>query len=171
MKTHIGSTLLAAVLWILQGMLQAQAAQGALGPSALPAAVSVLMQEEQAPVGVVFEIAEADEQALDWALPLIRRSVKALRGRFPDLPVAVVTHGREQFALETQGREQHAQVHRQVQTLVQQQRIPVYICETHASWRDKSAEDFPDYVNVAVAGPTQVRDYVEIGYRLVRLRR
>ena len=45
--------------------------------------------------------------------------------------------------------------------------VPVYICETHASWRDVSAEEFPDYINVASQGPAQIKQYQELGYTLV----
>jgi hypothetical protein len=51
------------------------------------------------PDGVVFEILEEDEDALTWALPLIRQLAERLRTRFSELPITVVSHGSEQFAL------------------------------------------------------------------------
>ena len=47
--------------------------------------------------------------------------------------------------------------------------ITVHVCGTHASWRGKVDEDFPDYVDVAVSGPAQINDYQALGYELVVL--
>ena len=54
----------------------------------------------------------------------------------------------------------------QVQALVAAD-VPVHVCETHAGWYGVTAEDFPDYVNVAPTGPGQVRLYEELGYDLI----
>ena len=48
--------------------------------------------------------------------------------------------------------------------------IPVYVCGTYAGWRGLSDEDFPDYVNVAAAGPAQINDFVALGYSRVLVR-
>ncbi|MCU7811034.1 MAG: hypothetical protein KZQ77_07325, partial [Candidatus Thiodiazotropha sp. (ex Notomyrtea botanica)] len=61
------------------------------------AEVDRLLEADEEPVGVVFEILEDDDDALGWALPKVARLSAQLRKRFPELPIAVVTHGREQF--------------------------------------------------------------------------
>jgi hypothetical protein len=43
----------------------------------------------------------------------------------------------------------------------------VHVCETHAGWYGVTAEDFPDYVNVAPTGPGQISLYLELGYELI----
>ena len=43
----------------------------------------------------------------------------------------------------------------------------MHVCETHASWYRVTAEDFPDYVDVAPTGPGQVRLYEEMDYELI----
>ncbi|MEW8046159.1 MAG: hypothetical protein AB2805_06695, partial [Candidatus Thiodiazotropha sp.] len=63
------------------------------------AQVDRLLEADEAPVGVVFEVIEDDDDALGWALPKIARLSAQLRKRFPELPIAVVSHGREQFGL------------------------------------------------------------------------
>lgn len=52
-----------------------------------------------APPGVVIEIVTSDEEGLSWALPEAQDAVAKLRAKFKELPIAIVTHGREQFAL------------------------------------------------------------------------
>jgi intracellular sulfur oxidation DsrE/DsrF family protein len=45
--------------------------------------------------------------------------------------------------------------------------VPLHVCETHANWYGVTAEDFPDYVNVAPSGPAQLAAYREMGYDLI----
>jgi len=133
--------------------------------------VDRLLAASAPPAGVVFEIVEEDEDALAWALPLIARISERLRARFPDLPIAVVTHGREQFGLlasEAEG--SLAGLHGQARDLRAAQ-IDLHVCGTHAGWLGHAPEDFPDYVDVSASGPAQIRDYRNLGYELIRLYR
>jgi intracellular sulfur oxidation DsrE/DsrF family protein len=93
-----------------------------------------------------------------------------LRERFSDIDIAVVTHGSEQFALLKSEASSRAAVHRGVQSLALNN-VPVHVCATHASWRGKLADDFPDYVDVTPAGPNKIRDYQFIGYSLIKIAR
>ena len=138
------------------------------GPPAVLANTDVeaLLARAEAPHGVVFEIVEADEAALDELLPRVRAAINSIRERFPQAEFAVVSHGREEFALQRQYRDDYAGIHRQVEALVAEE-VPVHVCETHAGWYGVSADDFPDYVNVAPTGPGQVQLYLELGYELV----
>jgi intracellular sulfur oxidation DsrE/DsrF family protein len=128
--------------------------------------VQALLNGETVPDGVVFEIIEEDE-GLRWAIPQIVGYSERLRKRFPGLPIAVVSHGREEFALQRSQREEFAKVHNLVQGLSLQQDISVHVCGTHASWYGVKPEDFPDYVDVAPTGPAQIRAYEELGYELI----
>ena len=128
-----------------------------------------ILQQSEPPAGVVFEIVTGDAEGLSWALPLTRSYIKTLRERFPELSVAVVSHGQEQFALQNREQAQQPAVHKQVRSLIDSD-VPVYVCGTYAGWRGLSDEDFPDYVNVAAAGPAQVNDYIALGYTRVLIR-
>ena len=129
-------------------------------------AVEELIARTEAPHGIVFEIVESDEDALESLLPRVRTAIEKIRTRFPATEFAVVSHGREEFALQLQYQDEYAEIHQQVQSLVADD-VPVHVCETHAGWYGVSAEDFPDYVNVAPTGPGQVRLYEDLGYELV----
>lgn len=132
--------------------------------------IADILRQENPPFGVVFEIVEGQGDALAWAIPAVNNYVKQLRRRFPDIGLAVVSHGNEQFGLMTTRQAKNAEVHQTVQSLVAED-VPVHVCGTHAAWKGKSADDFPDYVDVAPAGPTEIRNYQAMGYTLVRLRR
>jgi len=122
-----------------------------------------ILARSEAPTGVVFEIVSSDAQALQALLPKVRDYVTRLRNRFPDIGLAVVSHGREELALTRGNRERYGEVHRQVQDLVSA-RVPVHVCGTYAGWHGLTPEEFPEYVDVVSQGPTQVRDYREFGY-------
>jgi intracellular sulfur oxidation DsrE/DsrF family protein len=120
------------------------------------------------PAGVVFEIVDRDPQALEFALPWVRQAAEKLKARFPNLPMALVTHGQEMFALQSNYKERNAAVHEQVQSLKRDQGMPVHVCETYAGWKGLGPEAFPSYVDVAPSGPSQVNNYVALDYlRLV----
>lgn len=140
--------------------------------SAEPVAVSVsdLLARPTPPAGVVFEIAGKDADALRWALPQIRRDTDRLRARFPGIDIAVVTHGREQFALTRDKAQENAALHADVRALAQAD-VPLHVCETNAARRQLAPEDFPPHVQVTAAGPVQVKNYMELGYERVLLRR
>lgn len=129
--------------------------------------VDYILKMETPPFGVVFEILEGDANALDWAIPQVIKFSKQLRGKFPDLAIAVVSHGKEEFGLVKSKAKQKATLHNNVKSLVQDQDIPVHVCGTHASWYGKSAKDFPDYIDVTPAGPTQIANYEDMGYEKI----
>ena len=131
--------------------------------------VDHLLEAKEEPVGVVFEILEDDDDALGWALPLIARLSAQLRQRFADLPIAVVTHGREQFGLLSEDADGlMAPVHDSARSL-RSEDIDLHVCGVHAGWDGYTPEDFPDYVDVSASGPAQINDYRNLGYELILL--
>jgi len=131
-------------------------------------AIAYLLNSDSPPPGVVFEVAEGDDDALEWAIPQVRDYVTRLRARHPQLEMALVTHGKEQFALQTKRQGEHAAIHQGVQSLLGDQ-VPVHVCGTHAGWYGVAEEDFPAYVDVAPAGPTQIHNYEELGWAVIRV--
>ena len=131
--------------------------------------IESILKDKQAPEGVVFEIVSAEQGILSKLLPTLKQDIIRLRKRFPDIPVAIVTHGTEQFDLTTDNKKTESTAHNLVEELVKSNDVDVHVCGTHAGWFDVMPEDFPDYVNVAPAGPTQINDYQELGYELIVL--
>ena len=128
-----------------------------------------LLAEKKAPAGVVIEIVSSEPGLLSELLPSIKANIKRLRDRFPDIPVAIVTHGTEQFDLTTNNKKIEATAHKMVEELVKSNDVNVHVCGTHAGWYNVSPEDFPEYVDVSPAGPAQINDYEELGYELIVL--
>ena len=128
--------------------------------------INDILKQKKEPSGVVIEIVTGDESNLEWALPQAQEYITQLRDAFPKLPIAIVTHGAEQFALTKDSQSENQKVHSLVQSLGEAD-VPVHVCETYAGWQGITAEDFPRYVNVSAAGPAQVNDYIAIGYDLI----
>ncbi len=134
---------------------------------AAPLTLAQLLARPVAPHGVVFEIVDRDPRALEVALPWVKQASEKLKARFPALPMALVTHGQEMFDLQSGGRADNPAVHQIAETL-SRDGIPVHVCETYAGWRGIGAENFPKYIDVAPAGPTQIKNYEALDYeRLV----
>ena len=135
---------------------------------AAPPMLETLLDRAAPPPGVVFEIVDRDPGALDVALPWVKQAAQRLKARYPGLPMALVTHGQEMFALQTGQRAGNPAIHQIAESLSRDDGIPVHVCETYAGWRGLAAEDFPAYVDVAPAGPAQIRNYEALDYvRLV----
>ena len=134
------------------------------------ATVEGILAQQQPPEGVVFEIIEGSKKDLDWAIPQILDDTKRLRARFPGLPIAVVSHGREEFGLTREEADKRPEIHQIVRDLSNNLDVPVHVCATHASWYDVPPEAFPDYIEVSESGPAQINDYIALGYVLVIVR-
>lgn len=152
----------AVLLWLLVTLPLASMGADQVDP------VAHLLALESAPPGVVFEIVSRDGDALETTLPQAHDATRRLRERFPGLDVVIVSHGREQFALLSSEAGRAPRTHANVRSLLADD-VTVHVCGTHASWRGKVDEDFPDYVDVAVSGPVQINDYQALGYELVVL--
>lgn len=128
--------------------------------------VADLLTEDKAPDGVVFELIGNEGDYLLNALEKVKTYKDQLRKKFPEVDIAVVSHGAEQFNLTRNNQSIAKEAHSQVQRLVAAD-VPVHICETHASWRGVTPEDFPDYITVSSTGPAQIEQYQQLGYILV----
>ena len=129
-------------------------------------AIAALLLEDSAPDGVVFELIGNEGDYLQNALAKVETYREQLHKKFPDLDIAVVSHGAEQFNLTTSKQAEAKEAHSLVKQLVTSD-VPVHVCETHASWRGVTPEDYPDYITVSSTGPAQIRQYQELGYTLV----
>lgn len=134
----------------------------------MQADINFILKAKNPPRGVVFEIVEGKQSALDWALPKVKEYSEILKNKYPNIRIAVVSHGSEQFGLLNENTKSMEKAHKQVQSLVRND-VPVHVCGTHASWYDKDASDFPEYVDVVPAGPAKIREYQRDGYALIEM--
>lgn len=138
---------------------------GLIGPAAAATAtLEDLLARPAPPPGVVFEIVDRDPGALELALPWVKQAAERLKARHPGVPMALVTHGQEMFALQASQRAGNQKIHQLAESLSREQGILVHVCETYAGWRGLAAEHFPAYIDVAPSGPAQIRNYEMLDY-------
>lgn len=125
--------------------------------------VDELVAKDSPPPGVVFDIDEWDNDALNWAIPRVRGYVDRLRNRFPGLDIVVVSHGEEEFALMKYARPDFEVLHQQVEALVADQ-VPVHVCAGHAVASGYNENEFVDYVVKVPAAVETVADYRRRGF-------
>ena len=128
-----------------------------------------ILSLKQAPSGIIFEIVTGSEHSLKWALPKAKEYIKKLRTVYPNIEIAIVTHGNEQFALKKTNDKKYKKIHSLTQQLVQEENIPLHVCATYAAMKNVGEEEFPDYVDVTAAGPATINDYIALGYLLIKL--
>ncbi len=122
----------------------------------------------QPPPGVVFEVVTGDDRGLLVLFPEIETQIRRLQQRFPQLDIAIVSHGSEQFGLLANKMSAFAGLHERVVSL-KEESVPVHVCGTHASWRGNTQEDFPAYIDVVASAPAQINAYRELGYLVIEI--
>ena len=143
----------------------------AAAPGSSDSALASLLSKDDPPAGVVFEVVQGDPDGLNWAIPKINGYIKELRARFPGLPVAVVSHGQEQFSLLRENESTYGDTHELARGFLKEQSIPVQVCGNHAGMYGHRPDAYPDYVEVVDAAPRAIRRYREQGYEVVVVRR
>lgn len=129
-------------------------------------AVDEILAESFVPSGVVFEMLTHEEDSWPKALAYIRSSVKRLHIKYPDLPIVIVSHGMEQFALLDDTDRINVTAHSEVKSLLKNN-IKLEVCGTFAEWNGYDKSDFPDYVTVVDQAPRSIELYRQDGYSIV----
>jgi intracellular sulfur oxidation DsrE/DsrF family protein len=139
-----------------------------LPATTLAASIDDILAMKEAPTGVVIEVIEPGAEALRQKMLEISDAARKIRQVFPELPIAVVSHGAEQFSLTSKNIKKHKSLESNVKQLVSDD-VDVHVCGTHASWYGVEPEDYPDYIDVSATGPAQINDYINTGYIMLDL--
>ncbi|WP_029407689.1 DsrE family protein [Thiomicrorhabdus sp. Milos-T2] len=137
-------------------------------PKMAPEVQQILALNEE-PDGIVFDIETLDVNALPEYAPFVRDQIMLIRQKFPNVDIAVVTHGAEEFALQKQAKGQQ-KLHNLFNQLVQEEEVSIHVCGAVAGLKKLSQEDFPDFVSFSASGMAQLNDYIAIGYTVVPIR-
>ena len=132
-------------------------------------AINQIIKAQKAPAGVIFAVREYEEDALIWVLPRVERYIQEIRSSYPEISIAMMSHGDELTSLSHSKLADYHSMHQLLKKLVVEQQLRFHICGTMAEMSGLSADDFPEYVDVVPFGPSQVEDYLSLGYVLVDL--
>ena len=130
--------------------------------------VDRIVSSGEQPEGVVFELAAWGDDSWDWAAPMLQQLVGQLRNAYPDLEIALVSHGFELFDLSYRSGKGDSSSIRLLETIVEDG-VDIHVCGNFAATRFYETEDFFAFVDVAASGPAQLQDYVKLGFTLVVL--
>ena len=132
--------------------------------------VDGLIEANQRPDGVVFELIEFDDNVWSWAAPMLQSLSQQLDTKYPGLDIALVSHGAEIFDLSRKaGNHNNAEI-RQLSSLADEG-LEVHICGTYASYKHLGDNDFLPFVDVAPSAPAQLNDYINLGFVPVLLQK
>lgn len=118
--------------------------------------------------GVIFTIREYNEEALSWVSKRLNYYVYLLRESQPKQRIVILAHGDEVGSLSLESSDKYDKLHNLVQQW-EKQNITVHVCGSMANMLGLTIEDFPNYIDVVPFGPSQVKDYVELGYTHIEL--
>ncbi|BBN59718.1 DsrE family protein [Hydrogenovibrio marinus] len=138
-------------------------------PEVAPAVAKILAMQHQ-PDGVVFDIETLDENALPAFAPYVSKQIQMIRKKFPDVDIAVVTHGAEEFALQKKEEAKNHKLHDLFNQMVKDEGVSVHVCGAVAGLKKLTQEDFPDLVSFSTSGMAQLNDYKALGYTVVTIR-
>ena len=119
---------------------------------------------KEEPPGVVFELIESTGYAWTWAAPKIRNYVSQLREKFPNIDLAIVSHGREQFSLTKKSTTLIVEEVSILKDMNKKDSVDISVCGTHSQWLNVSKENYLPFINVAESGPALINDYKNLGY-------
>lgn len=138
--------------------------------SALTSQVDLILQAKEAPEGIVFDVETLEPNALQTLMPEIQKSVMRLKGAYPEVDIAVVTHGVEEFALQTSQATHHQGLHANLVQMVENSGISVHVCGAVAGLNNLTSEDFPEFVDYSESGMAQINDYKALGYQVIKVK-
>ncbi len=135
------------------------------------ATVNKIISLNSEPEGVVFELSEYDNNAWDWASEMINSLSKQLKDKYPNIDIAIVSHGNEQFQLTQTNQGQNQHTISLLTNLVNNSNVDLHVCAVNSSWNNVPNDAYLDIVDVSESGPAKVNDYINLGYRLIKLQK
>jgi intracellular sulfur oxidation DsrE/DsrF family protein len=130
--------------------------------------VSQIIQSAEMPEGIVFELITFEEDAWQWVAPMLEALTTQLRQKFPEIEIALVSHGSEMFDLATR-ENRHSQPEIKQLASISDSGVDIHVCGNFASYQQLGDDDFLKFVDVAPSAPTQLNDYLNLGFELIRL--
>ena len=121
------------------------------------------------PGGVVFLVMDYDTEAYYWVLPRLERYVRMLREKWPDLSLAVLSHGDEIFSLLSKNEDEYSFFHKSLRELATTYKVDVQVCGAYAALSGVDESEFADFVDVVASAPAQITDYRQMDYEVVSL--
>lgn len=134
--------------------------------------VERILMQMTPPPGVVIEVESLSPEAMTEYTLFIQTQVDAIKQRYADLDVVIVSHGREliEFA-KPESSAAPSDVLQTFETMTKVHGVTVHVCGVVAGWQGKTDQDFVDFVDVSASGEAQINDYKALGYDVIVIER
>jgi len=132
------------------------------------ASVDALIAGDIVPEGVAFEIITWEDNAWEWAAPMLQSLTEQLRNRYPDLDIALISHGNELFDLAIKNKDRSEAFINTLQSL-SEDNVNIHVCGDFAKYKHLGTNDFLPFVDVSPSGPAQLQDYINLGFDHIML--
>jgi intracellular sulfur oxidation DsrE/DsrF family protein len=104
-----------------------------------------------------------------WVAPRLEYYVSLLRGKYPGIPLIVISHGDEMRSLTKGNKLNYPDVHQTIQRMVKKYHVDFQVCASFAAYSGIDASEFPDYIQVIPSAPAAFTDHRELGFDLVEI--
>lgn len=131
------------------------------------AQIQKIISDGEEPLGIVFEIETLDPFALQKITLYVVKQVKRIKQVYPDVDIAVISHGVEEYALTTKASSEYATTQRLLNEMVIQQEVSLHVCGAVAGLKGLEQEDFPNFISYSASGLAQLNDYKALDYTVV----
>jgi intracellular sulfur oxidation DsrE/DsrF family protein len=132
------------------------------------AGVDGLIAADREPDGVVFELIAWDDNTWDWAAPMIESFTHRLRHKYPEVDIALVSHGAELFDLALEQDMGSDPAIRQLRS-ISDENVDIHVCGNYASYKGLGDGDFLPFVDVSPSASAQLADYRKLGFAHILL--
>lgn len=119
--------------------------------------------------GVLLHTREYDEDAYMWVAPRLEYYISLLRGRYPGIPLIVISHGDEMRSLIKSNMINYPNIHQTIQQIVEKYQVDFQVCGAFAAYSGIDASEFPDYIQVIPSAPAAFTDHRELGFDLIEI--
>ena len=169
-KRHIKQQIMNTIKtgWILLGMIIFANTAHA---SNIHPDVQRLLNQVDTPEGVVFDIESADPNYWKNKGAFVRQQINALRSKYPDLDIVIVSHGRElkQLATASTSNQPYKGISSTLQQLANSG-VELNVCAVASQHQGIDASDYGKNIGVADSGPANRNNYIQLGYTAIYLK-
>ena len=121
------------------------------------------------PAGVLLLVMEHDEEALQWVLPRVIHYTGQLQGKWRELPIVLLSHGDEMFALRSEYGVLYPGIHKMARDLVENRGVVFNVCESWASNEGVAWDEFPDFIDVVPFAPAEIENYRHLDFKVINI--
>ncbi len=130
--------------------------------------ITQILQSKEMPNGVIFHVMVFDDNGFEELLPRLKQYTRQLRKNDPEFKIAIVAHGDEIRGLYKKNT-QYKATQDNVVKFLKENLVSLHVCGAYLSINHLTEYGFDKEIDVVPFGPSQIKDYIEVGYTPIGL--